>query len=262
MKEPRVVQAPNRGPFTLDGTRTFLVGRARLAVIDPGPDVARHVRAVVSEARSAGELPDHVWIIPTHWHKDHAGAAHSLAEELLRAGMPGDGVRIAGAPPAEVVLGDGDRIETDEGDLVAVSTPGHAREHLAFHWPDGNALFVGDLLLGRGDTTWVGEYLGCVADYLASLDRIESVGVKVLYPAHGPSLNDVAGSVEAFRRHRHGRIGQVRRALEGRPGAGAEDLLDEVYGKGALPSAVRAAALGSIEAILEHLAGGGAEARG
>ena len=35
--------APNPGPLTLDGTRSYVVGGARVAVIDPGPASCRGI---------------------------------------------------------------------------------------------------------------------------------------------------------------------------------------------------------------------------
>ena len=52
----RSVRADNPGPFTLDGTRTWILGTRRVAVIDPGPDVDDHVRAVVRAVGPADEV--------------------------------------------------------------------------------------------------------------------------------------------------------------------------------------------------------------
>ena len=157
-------------------------------------------------------------------------------------------------PPAELgfrPLADGERVGTDAGDLVAVSTPGHAREHLVFHWPDEGAVFVGDLVLGSGDTTWVGGYPGCVGDYLASLDRVEALAPRLLLPAHGPPVTDPAAHLERFRAHRLDRIAQVRRALAVRPDASLDELLRVVYGH-AVPTGVLPAARASLAALIEH----------
>ena len=150
-----------------------------------------------------------------------------------------------------------DAIETDvhstsDGELVAVSTPGHARRHFCFHLPRTGEAFAGDLILGEGDTTWVGEYPGAVAQYLASLDRLEALRPRVIHPAHGPDILDPAAAIERFRRHRLSRIEMVRSALE----AGHKDpaaITRAVYG--ALPREVRAMALASVEAILDYLSG-------
>lgn len=214
-----------------------------MAIIDPGPDVDSHVRALASRAAEA----DEVTIVVTHAHRDHAGSAGRLAAEL--------GCPVAGPPGIDAVtrtLGDGDAVETDAGRLLAVDTPGHARQHLAFHWPERSAGFVGDLLLGRGDTTWVAEYPGCVGDYLASLQRLRALECRVLYPTHGPSLTDPAEALDRFEAHRRERIEQVREARAANPGADADALVDIVYGD-SVPEAMRGAARRSLDAVLDHL---------
>jgi len=242
--EPEVLHAGNPGPFTLDGTRTHLVGRREIAVVDPGPDVQAHVRALLHLLTDASR----VTILVTHGHRDHAGAAQALSEAT---GSP-----VLGAAPGALPLGDGAVIPTDQGELVAIHTPGHTREHLAFLHPDSGTLFPGDLLLGQGDTTWVGSYPGSVSDYLHSLDRLGGLGLRRLLPAHGPPLEDPAEAIARFRRHRLDRIRQVEHLLE--PGLRQVDraeedwLLREVYGR-SLPAAVEPAARFSLRALLHHL---------
>jgi len=241
--QPRVVTAANVGPFTLDGTHTFLVGRLDVAVIDPGPEMESHLGALLSILEGARR----VRILVTHWHDDHAGLSEALAAEL--GGLPVHGP----GPLASVPLVDGDRIETDEGILVAVGTPGHAQDHLAFHWPEAAAVFAGDLVLGTGDTTWVGEYPGCVADYLASLDRLRGLGAGVAYPSHGPPVLEVGACLDRYESHRRARIAQVAEALALRPDSTAGELAVEIYPD--VPGGLGGAALASLEVILHHLRG-------
>jgi len=240
---PPFLTAGNAGPFTLDGTRSYRVGTSEAAIVDPGPDVESHVRALVASVSDA----DVVRVVVTHRHADHAAAAPALAT-ALEAEIWG---------PAEVdgvtrVLEDGDVVPTDEGPLVAVHTPGHTVGHLCFHWPSRRALFAGDLLLGRGDTTWVAEYPGCVTDYLNSLERLRALDLGVIYPAHGPPLRDVTGALNRFRDHREERIRQVRDALAEHPDASMEDLLKVVYRR-AIPSGLEGAAAQSLSALVDHV---------
>ena len=238
---PRCIVADNPGPFTLDGTRTYLVGHRRVAIIDPGPDVESHVRAV---AHAVAEAED-AWVLLTHGHADHAGAAEAVAG-TVGAEILGVGIAAARA------LGDSETVETDQGRLVSVETPGHSREHVAFHWLEASAAFPGDLVLGRGETTWVGEYEGCVADYLDSLERLRALRCSVLYPAHGPSLEDPDRTLDAFEAHRRERIRQVQETLAARPEASTDELVAEVYGT-TIPEGLEAAARKSVEAIRHFL---------
>lgn len=239
--EPRVVKAGNRGPFTLDGTRAFLVGRKSAVVIDPGPNEEEHVRALSCALADA----DDIRILVTHGHSDHSGGAEPLAE-LVAA--PVFGPLSAGFLP----LGDGDVIPTDEGELVALATPGHTRDHLAFFWLRAKALFVGDLILGRGATTWLGEYPGCVADYLASLDRVQELAPRTLYPAHGPPVRTPGKKLEVFRAHRMERLRQVAEIRKTTPDGSLDEMLLALYGRDLPPRLIKAAR-SSIEVMLHHL---------
>jgi glyoxylase-like metal-dependent hydrolase (beta-lactamase superfamily II) len=214
-----------------------------VVVIDAGPEGEEHVRALADAVRDA----DEVHVVLTHGHRDHSPAAFALAEELgLEVWGP------EGLAGVERPLRHGDMLSTDQGDLVAVDTPGHARHHLAFHWPSRRALFAGDLLLGRGATTWVGEYSGCVADYLASLDRVSALELDVIYPAHGPPLEDPKEAIARYEGHRRERIRQVVKALRERPGAEEDEVVDIVY-EGGVPDAMREAALFSVRALMEYV---------
>ena len=233
------ILAPNPGPLTLDGTRTYLVGEDPVAIIDPGPRIESHISALADAAGSAAE----VVILLTHAHDDHAAASARLAHRT--------GGTVLG-PGGGHDLRDGQVIRTSGGDLVAVATPGHARRHFCFHHPDTAAVFVGDLVLGEGDTTWIGEYPGAVADYLRSLDRLATLTPRTLHPAHGPRIPDPAAAIARFRAHRLERIEQVRRAVaDGH--AGAPVIALHVYGP--LPPKIRAMAEASVDAILDYLSG-------
>lgn len=243
MQGLRTHNARNNGLFTLDGTRTFLVGVRTVAVVDPGPDDVDHISRVASSVADA----DDVIIVLTHGHGDHAGAASALADAT--------GATLVGAGhPEAVALADGDVVETDAGHLTAVHLPGHTSDHIGLWWEPERALFAGDLLLGRGDTTWVAGYSRCVSDYLRSLDRVDDLDPSIVFPAHGPALEDPKRDVQRFRAHRQSRIDQVREILMGHPDATASEMVLSVYGH-ELPASVVGYAEQSLSAILDHLRG-------
>ena len=245
--QPRCLNAGNAGPFTLDGTRTYLVGRRSVAVIDAGPAAEAHLAAIEVAVADA----DRVTVIVTHGHPDHAPGSRALAGEL--------GVALWGPAGVEGVtrpLRDGDVVPTDDGDLIVVDTPGHARHHIGLHWPARRAFFAADLLLGKGDTVWVGEYAGSVADYLASLERVGALDLDVIFPTHGPPIEDPAAAIARFTAHRHERIHEMKDLLAAKPGASTDQLLQSIYGV-ELPEAARRAAAKSIEALKAHVEAGG-----
>jgi glyoxylase-like metal-dependent hydrolase (beta-lactamase superfamily II) len=212
----RRVLAPNPGPFTLEGTNTWIVGERPSLVVDPGPDDPAHLEAV---ARAAGPAAA---VLLTHHHPDHAPGAASLAAGL---GVPIlTLVPLAGERP----LDDGERIEAGGGWLRAIPTPGHTPDHVAFHDPNAGSLFTGDAVLGRG-TSVIDPPEGDLAVYLRSLDRMLRLRPRVLYPGHGPVVSDGAEKLREYLAHREHRDRQVLLALAAAGPSRPEDLVPRIY---------------------------------
>ena len=241
----RCLVADNAGPMTLDGTRVYQVGDGPSVLLDPGPASAAHRERLEAWL---GEGPPVEAVCLTHAHPDHAGAAEAIAGEL---GVPlvassGTLERIA-APGREV--GQGDELELGGGSLLAVETPGHAPDHLAWLWLPDRAIFTGDLVLGSGSAL-VGHPEGHVASYLASLRRLMAVVPSRLYPGHGEPVDDAMERLREYAEHRREREGQIRRAVS--YGArSVSEIRRRVYGE--LPEGLDGAAEASIRAHLEHL---------
>lgn len=231
----RRIVAPNPGPFTLEGTNSWMVGRRHRVVIDPGPDHPEHLDRLADACADS----DSVSVVSTHHHADHRAAIDPLIDRL-------------GPMHVSVRAEPGARIATDSGALEVVATPGHSQDHVAFWLEDTRMLFCGDLMLGRGDTTWVGEYPGCVADYLASLDRIEALAPRVILPGHGPDLVSPASAIRRYRAHRHERIAQVRSFRDEHPDDWRTGLFERVYGS-RVPKALESAARRSLEALADYV---------
>ncbi len=237
----RTVLAPNASALTLDGTRTYIVGQVRVAIIDPGSAGSGHLEAIV---RTIGDA-EVVAILVTHAHSDHVDGADELAEHY---GAP---VRME----KRRTLCDGAATATDAGGLLAVVTPGHTTDHVAFHWPAESAVFCGDLMMGGEDTALVAPPEGRLGPYLASLERIRALKPRVIYPGHGPAFQNPDQALDRYVRHRELRLEQVMRAL-GSGAATPEELVTAVYGS-ELEPVLRAAAVAALKAYLEYLQGQG-----
>lgn len=252
-----LVRADNPGPFTLTGTNTWLVadpeGGGAVAV-DPGPDLLAHLDAVVA---AAGPLGGIAAIAITHRHPDHAPGALVLAERLgvpLAATAQPRAAELVGLvtePFTEVhpdrVLGDGDRV----GPLTAVVTPGHSIDHLVFVTPiaGSGVAFTGDLVLGTGSTL-VSPYGGSMGAYLASLARLQRLGLATLCPGHGPVVADAQAKLAEYVAHRRAREAQVEAALGPEP-RDLDALLADAYAD--TPTAMWPAARLPLLAHLLHL---------
>lgn len=230
-----LVRADNAGPFTLEGTNTWLVGRDPCWVVDPGPDDAAHVEAVLAAAAGRGGIAG---IGLTHDHADHAGAVEALRR---RGGVPTvAAARFAGA---DARVGDGDTV----GPLLVVATPGHAPDHLAF--VAGRALFSGDAVLGRG-SVFVAPDPGALSGYLRALERLAALDLAVICPGHGPLVLDPRATLAEYRDHRLDRERRLVEALEaGR--RGVEELLDAAWAD--VPPGLRPAAAVTLAAHLDKL---------
>jgi glyoxylase-like metal-dependent hydrolase (beta-lactamase superfamily II) len=197
----RDITAPNPGPFTLNGTRTYLLGET--AVIDPGPDIRSHVAAI------GRAMPKLRTILITHRHEDHAPAAvrlkHATGARILAPhGVLDDKV-------VDQRISDGETITIEDETLEVIATPGHTREHVCFITSTG-ALFTGDTVLGEG-TTAIFPPDGSMRDYIASLRVLLTHKPKRILPAHGPTREDAVALIEQYIAHRLQREKQVLESL-------------------------------------------------
>jgi glyoxylase-like metal-dependent hydrolase (beta-lactamase superfamily II) len=234
----RRIVAPNPGPFTGPGTNTYLVGIDEVAVIDPGPDEPRHVDAIIGAS-----MRERVrWVLLTHTHPDHVPATARLVKatgaEVLAYGKRLDK---DSSVVIDRVIGDGDTVEGTEFGLEVLHTPGHAPNHLCFLLEEERVLFTGDTVLDGMFSVVNPQRGGDMAQYLASLGRMERLRLSRIAPGHGDVIEEPRSRIQEYVAHRHDRERQVLARLRKGP-ARIPDLVTALYdGQDLHPKLVEAA---------------------
>ncbi|HJU30879.1 MAG TPA: MBL fold metallo-hydrolase [Hyphomicrobiaceae bacterium] len=254
------IVANNPNHFTFKGTNTYLLGTRTLGLIDPGPEDAAHLRAILD---TAGTRPI-THIIITHTHRDHTDGMPALLA-ATGAKTVGFGRRVASRGTSrtspsggeyvekdfipDIPLTDGARVEGDGWALTALHTPGHAPDHLCFALEGTKILFSGDHVMGW-NTSVVAPPEGNMGAYMTSLQRLIDRSDELYFPGHGGQVADPQRLAKAYLLHRRMREQSILECI--RQGTNtARGIVPAIY-KGLDPKLVNAATL-SVLAHVEHL---------
>jgi len=216
----RRIMADNPGPFTFRGTLSYIVGRGKVAIVDPGPDDPVHIGAMLDAVRH--ETVTHIFV--THTHRDHSPAVPAIkaatgatvyAEGPHRAARslhigehnPLDASADRDFRP-DVALKDGEIVAGDGWTIEAVATPGHTANHMAYALKEHNALFAGDHVMAWS-TSIVAPPDGAMSDYMASLAKLAKRRETIYFPGHGPAIKDAPRFVNYYILHRKAREASI-----------------------------------------------------
>jgi glyoxylase-like metal-dependent hydrolase (beta-lactamase superfamily II) len=112
-------------------------------------------------------------------------------------------------------IGEGDSIQIAKDTYKVVKTPGHSEGHLSFLQADGT-FFAGDVILPKitpnipllphGD-------INPLATFFATLDRLKTLDIQTVYPAHGDAFEGIEQRIGEIKTHHFKRLNKIYHIL-------------------------------------------------
>jgi glyoxylase-like metal-dependent hydrolase (beta-lactamase superfamily II) len=143
--------------------------------------------------------------------------SHGFPEaELRRAVENHPGYRYNSRVPFDFsILKDGDRMEIGDYSLTCIETPGHSPGHMCLYEEGKQILFSGDHILSDitpNITRWP-EMENSLERYLASLEKVYHLDVKLVLPGHRRIMSNHRKRIGELREHHAKRLDEALHAL-------------------------------------------------
>lgn len=123
--------------------------------------------AIADEAVRRGWPLTHLLL--THHHADHVQGASVLKARFPEMKIVGAAIDVHRLPPLDIAVREGDTVALGAAHARVIETPGHTIGHIAFHFAEDAAVFVGDTLFSLGCGR---VFEGTMAQMQTSLEKI------------------------------------------------------------------------------------------
>jgi hydroxyacylglutathione hydrolase len=161
---------------------------------------------VLAAAEARGWRITQIW--NTHWHPDHTGgnAAIKEATGCIVTGPAAEKDRI---PTLDRLVAQGDVVKLGTVEARVIDVPAHTAGHIAYHFAEDSAAFVGDTLFAMGCGRL---FEGTAEQMYSNMRKLEALGDDTaIYCAHEYTLSNgrFALTVEPDNSALHSRMSEV-----------------------------------------------------
>ncbi|MFZ1566588.1 MBL fold metallo-hydrolase, partial [Sphingorhabdus sp.] len=102
---------------------------------------------VLEEAKARGWTITQIW--NTHWHPDHTGG-NAAIKDATGCTITGPAAEAERIPTLDRMVAEGDTVMLGAAEARVIDVPAHTAGHIAFHFGEDQAAFVGDTLFAMG----------------------------------------------------------------------------------------------------------------
>jgi len=225
------ILAPNPSPMTFNGTNTYVVGNAELAIIDPGPINDQHFNNIMEVV--ANRTVKYIFL--THSHIDHSPLAKQIANvfgvktyafgpsesglskimlNLITEGYESGGEGIDDVFYPDHLVKDGDFFMLNDKKVTAIYTPGHMGNHVCYLYD--KILFSGDHIMDWA-TSMVSPPYGDLTQFMASCRMLQTKQFDLFLPGHGGPVKNPSERLNFIISHRLDREEQIISTIKNKP---------------------------------------------
>lgn len=140
---------------------------------------------VLEKAEELGWKISQIW--NTHWHPDHTGGNAEI-KEITGCTITGPAAEAERIPTLDVQVKGGDAVRLGEVTAHVIDVPAHTAGHIAFHFAEEKAAFVGDTLFAMGCGRL---FEGTAEQMFNNMRALEALGDETaIYCAHEYTLSN------------------------------------------------------------------------